>query len=214
MWWIGNWDTTSATIAQAYAAWLQLPVTTAAAGVTAWAAIAASKAAMAADRSVAVAQDTAKRQLRAYVLVEGAILNYERGGLLSPLPVAGSQPIAQVRIRNSGQTPAHGVKIRTSLCMRPLPVDQATLILTNLTINSEVDLGANSGANSAVASPGVLDAATAAAIPLGGQGIFLIGEVIYRDIFNNEWRTHFSLSNASGHRDGIMSFTSFGNSAT
>lgn len=213
VWFWGSWDSTAAAISSANAAWLQLPIATVAAGVTAWAAIAASRAAIAAEKSVEVAGDTATRQLRAYVLVDGAALTFESGGLLSPIPTAGARPLAQVRIRNSGQTPARGVKVRTALCLRPLPIDSTTLLLNNPTVNSQVDLGAGSGCNSTVAAPGILDEGAAAAIRALGQGIFLIGEVIYQDIFGIERRTKFSMVNAAGHHDGTMSFTVFGNEA-
>lgn len=213
VWFWGNWDSTSAAISSANAAWLQLPVAAVAAGVTAWAAIAASRAAVAAEKSVEVAGDTAARQLRAYVLVDSAALAFETGGFLNPVPTAGARPVAQVRVRNSGQTPARGVTIRTALCLRPLPIDPSTLALQNPTVNSQADLGAGGGCNSMVTAPNILDGAIAAAIPAVRQGIFLIGEVVYQDIFGIERCTRFSMVNAAGRHDGTMSFTAFGNEA-
>lgn len=213
VWFWGNWDSTAAAISSANAAWIQLPVAAVAAGVTAWAAIAASRAAIAAEKSIEVAQDTASRQLRAYVLVDGAALTFETGGHLNSVPTAGARAVAQVRIRNSGQTPARGVKIRTALCLRDLPIDRETLELTDPTVNSQVDLGAGGGCNSTVVAPGVLDGVTVAALLTVTQGVFLIGEVVYQDIFGVQRRTTFSMINASGHHDGTMSFTAFGNEA-
>lgn len=213
VWFWGSLDSTAAAISSANAAWAQIPVAAVAACVTAWAAIAASRAAVAAEKSLEVAQDTAARQLRAYVLVGGAQLSYETNGILNSVPSAGARPLARVRVHNSGQTPAWGVTVRTALCLRPLPIDPSSLTLADRTINSQVDLGAGAGGNSTVAAPGLLASETAAAISSVEQGIFLIGEVVYQDIFGVERHTKFSMVNAAGHHDGTMSFTAFGNDA-
>lgn len=65
---------------------------------TAWATLAASRAAKAARDSVTVAQETAQRQLRAYVHIHEALVLW-----------TGDGPVAHLLIKNSGQTPAYNV---------------------------------------------------------------------------------------------------------
>jgi hypothetical protein len=69
---------------------------------TTLAAEAANKSAIAAENSVALAKDTAARQVRAYVLISGARLVF---GTL------GTMPFGRVEIKNTGQTPAYKVRV-------------------------------------------------------------------------------------------------------
>lgn len=181
--------------------------------MTAWAAVAASSAARAAQQSVEVAQSTAKQQLRAYVQVEGAILLYETGGVTSSTPMTGARPFATVRLKNTGQTPAQDLTIRTKLALRPVPLDRTTLTVEGTDTSSRMTLGASIGGNSTAVAPGVLSSATVSDIVAGKAGVFLLGEVKYRDIFDQWHTTSFSLCNAEGHGDGTMRFMDAGNEA-
>lgn len=213
VWFWGQWTAAEAAVSSANAAWFQLPIAFVVAAMTAWAAVAASRAARAAQKSVEVAQSTAKQQLRAYVQVEGAILLYETGGVSNSIPTTGARAYATVRLVNTGQTPAQDLTVRTTLALRPVPVDRTTLTMEERDANSRTTLGASIGSQSTAVAPGILSPTTVSNIVAGNEGIFLFGEVKYRDIFDQWHATTFSLCNAEGHGDGTMRFMDRGNEA-
>jgi hypothetical protein len=80
---------------------------------TGWAAVAAGKASKAANKSVSVAEDTAKHELRAYFL-------YDVGQILDFPP--NLRASARLIFKNYGQTPASELVMWTAIDILPFPL--------------------------------------------------------------------------------------------
>lgn len=148
---------------------------------TGWAAYAATVAAKAAERSVSVAQDTAQMQLRAY-------LNYDQATLFD---FETDCPFLQISIKNYGHTPAYEVRFRIGIGLvmapthRPAPpplkewqdfgvvAPQAPVVMQRTLINPSIPVSAKQS------------------VKTGGAGVFVSGEIVYRDAFDNRRRTTF-----------------------
>lgn len=171
-------------------AWLQAILTGLAVAFTAWAAREAGRAAGAADHaaeaaevSVAVAQETAKRQLRAYVLLEKADISKPEGypgGLI------------QCTVRNFGQTPAKNVAVRLLSGFKPfpLPPDAFLNVPPPPAGGSRADLGPGACIYPA-AKPNALDEAFIPGLIAGDVALYLLGTIEYVDAFGEPHTTRF-----------------------
>ncbi len=148
---------------------------------TGWAAIAASRAAKAAEVSVGVASLTAQRQLRAYICT-----------ISSHVRNLGMHKVVQAHIvaKNAGQTPAYAVGGLIGIGLDEFPPKIPFELPKDMPMrkdvtgpNGEIHLTADLGAPSSKLQADALDAGKAA--------IYVIGEIRYRDAFGIEQHTRF-----------------------
>lgn len=153
-----------------------------------WLTIKATNAAVEANR---IAREISRRQLRAYVGVEGARITMNDEGELS----------YRITYKNFGQTLASKVMARTTLTATPLPLTGSLPVETNPTPPISVGVlwpDQIAPKNDFMKMPGMTkpgrftpeyrdDIATSRA------GIFLHGEITYEDIFRDSHRTKFQL---------------------
>jgi hypothetical protein len=163
------------------------------------------KASAAAEASVVVASDTAKKQLRAYVYVDEITVE----NIDDP-----TNAYAKIMIKNGGQTPAYELRNKTGRVIRlvnddsdfPMigPVETGSKSVMNPTGISKirVDLDYSNDVISAIQDGRVI--------------LFLFGRIIYRDAFGDEQESCFRCMYSGLHRDpkGGMTFCSEGNEAT
>jgi hypothetical protein len=133
--------------------------------------------------------DNGRRQLRAYVFPEQARLVW--GGDAKPT-------VAEIVIKNSGQTPAYRLSTAVSVVVDADPL-QDDLRLPAIPPNHTVVPPAGSyRVSMAMAKP--LTGGQLAAIEKGTQAIYAFGEIAYRDAFNEckMTRYRFFYSGAGG----------------
>lgn len=189
---------------------IQTPVSVIAVGVTAWAAWSATRAAKAAEHSVEENRKTTRDQLRAYVLIEGAELSYELNGVKSPHPFVGAHAVATIRCKNTGQTPAKDVIVRTTIAIRSLPLDASSLTPKLDLLMSRSNIGSGSEKNNSATHPIPLPQEGGSDLDNKKIGIFVFGEITYLDVFNKRHSTKFRLFNSS-RKNGAMTFCDDGN---
>jgi hypothetical protein len=153
--------------------------------LSAWAAIAASRAAIAADKAVAVAADTARRQLRAYINVESVTLDQFEIG--KPVTVVVSAP-------NNGQTPATKVKMLVSLRFVSVPLANS-LAHDPVEMGSEATIGPKVYVNVAAmvrdgenGPPTILGQQHVTALKEGSLALVCFGTITYEDVFGDTVR--------------------------
>jgi hypothetical protein len=148
---------------------------------TAWAALAASKAAAAADRAVEISADTAKRQLRAYVAIRNA--THKK---------IGADNLIDIALSNGGQTAAYNVAFS---CARGFFDEVHNGIV------ADPSDGPMESKLSAIISPGEFTSIAIDAPELGTHAPFLNGRVAYfiwgnvsyKDIFSETRKFKFRL---------------------
>ncbi|HEY5711737.1 MAG TPA: hypothetical protein VIT38_07565 [Allosphingosinicella sp.] len=145
-------------------------------GATAWSAFAASKAAKAAEKSTELLDDTAKRQLRAYVITKCVTVDGVR---------AGRTPHFTCCLRNVGQTPAYDLRViaRTYSISSEEAQNYRTAFERAAGPVSSTVLGPGEGTEICVLADEALDKAGSAAVRSGENIIGVFGVASYRDIF-------------------------------
>lgn len=124
-------------------------------------------------RLVKGAEDTAKRQLRAYVSVASAEIIDLNAGLI---------PVAHLRVKNFGQTPAYdlvaigGIAVGESFDRLPAPTGPSVMSRSSLSIGAISD--------QYHPAPRPLRPEEMAAILAGTMTLWVYGEFQYRDTFN------------------------------
>ena len=178
---------------------------------TAWASWAATRAARAADRSVKLAEDTAKRQLRAYVLPS----KFKIAGLL-----AGQRPRITYLLRNVGQTPAHEVRLGAIVVWGASDASPHFMKIRfpkAAESPSKTVLGAGEEADARMVFASTITGELADALRSGASTMVMGGAISYRDIFKRRRLVTFKVYLDSMHieEDGNAHFTvcSRGNSA-
>ena len=170
------------------------------------AAIAATRAAKAAEAAVGVASHTAELQLRAYLSNLESRLDDFR---------VGSRPCGTVTMINAGQTPAHDVTVKIALALADAPNTDYEINL--LGHASKAPLGPGSKIHPHAWSEGLLSKEDYAGVLAGTKELYLFGEVAYLDIFGKRRETFFRLflerENAC-NSDFIWSICAEGNKAT
>lgn len=149
-------------------------------GVSGWAAWEAGGSAKAAEASVKIASDTAKRQLRAYLSVSGATVTWKNDRIV----------LAEISIKNTGQTPALWVHhFQTIAVGEPadfaIPYVESGFPTTDIGANIEMHFSLDSGP----VSEESWTLARNREIP-----VYVWGEVKYWDVFKTElWFTRYRL---------------------
>lgn len=149
---------------------------------TGWAAIAAAKAAAAADKVVGVTEDTAKRQLRAYVSVEPCGITLPEDGV----------PRAPILVHNRGQTPAYNVTLAYQVDLHRDPRNfypEEDKALVGQASDGTLAPNQDRHIYTAVGQPSVEDMRAIAKRELA---IVHWGVVQYRDAFNTARETRFA----------------------
>lgn len=171
------------------------------------AAEAADAAADAAKRSVEIATDTAKRQLRAYVTVTEAGIDHVE---------AGRQPKVRLVLKNSGQTPAHHVTLWLTASERPRPTPADAFAPPDFS-----ELPPQSKSPIAAGEPKVADLDMGELAPEfmsmfheGRAMIYVYGAINYTDIFGDCWYTTFRMYYDHTRGAGQLGACPEGNDAT
>jgi hypothetical protein len=142
-----------------------------------------------------LAEDTAKRQLRAYICMDTGEVEIRAG-----------QPIANVHFKNCGQTPAYdvygwiGVEVRPHPLQSPLPV-RDDIAKPKTTVGPGVGFGYPGRRKSKMFTPDELSM-------IGGPRttFYVYGRVDYRDAFGSYWYTNVRL--IAGGEAGLRVSTS------
>jgi hypothetical protein len=170
--------------------------------------MAAERAADATAASVDLARDTAKRQLRAYVTVNGIIRTKDPGDL------EGAGFAVLVDIKNNGQTPAFDLLQWAQIEIKEFPLE--TLLPIHCLQNPT--RGILPPETKSVAFPVFTRALTnfeENAIRANHTAIYVYGEVDYLDVFGDRHFTRFRLRcNGQGFPLGMFKPDGEGNEAT
>lgn len=131
------------------------------------------------------AKATAERQLRAYVMIDKASVKN-----LGP----GGEPVVNLLIRNSGQTPAHDVKHWVASGIAPYPLSEAML---KKIMGEETELPpkpvAPNGEFNLPSESEVLTEASYGGLFNKTHALYVVGEIRYRDAFGVDRETDFLL---------------------
>jgi hypothetical protein len=151
------------------------------------------------------AEGTAKRQLRAYINIEGAIM----------MDWTSPDPMVRVVFKNFGDTPAYDVTYKFEVKGDMIPLG------AELTLSSS----AISAAAGVIGPSGPLTITQALApitqirefIAKGNRGIYAFGKIDYTDAFKASRWTKFCFlydPNIINSRDGTMAICEYGNDAS
>jgi hypothetical protein len=172
------------------------------------AANAAKRAADATSASVDLARDTAKRQLRAYVTVNGVIRTKNPGDL------SGEGFAVLVDIKNSGQTPASDSLQWARIEIREFPL--VTRLPIHCLENPTKGILPPEAKN--LAFPTFTRALTTIeenAILANHTAVYVYGEIEYLDVFGDRQLTQFRFRcNGQGYPLGLFKADAEGNEAT
>lgn len=174
---------------------------------TAWASIAAARAAKAADRAVEVTEDTARRQLRAYVMPSKTTLLFREDRCLEVV----------LHIENAGQTPASDLIVLTRLLVTPTheTVDFSALAKEK-TPFSRTSIGPRVVTTINNSTPVPLADAYVLQIEKGGVIVYCWGTIHYKDVFGDPQTTKFryQFSGKKLQPKNAMIYCDQGNEAT
>ena len=139
--------------------------------------------AMAGGYHVYVAGATARRQLRAYVFITQTEVN----GVAST-----TQPVSQLVIRNTGQTPAHDVMVYGNMIFDefPLKKDLPVLVFSDPQLTKE-NLGPGSERYKWEYALTPLNEEQITKMHAGTHALYVYGEIRYRDVFRKKRFTKY-----------------------
>jgi len=147
----------------------------------------------------------ARRQLRAYVFIAQTEIN----GV-----AAATQPVSQLVIRNTGQTPAHGVMVYGNMVFDefPLTKDLPVLVFSDPQLTKE-NLGPNSERYKWDYALTPLTETQIAQMNAGTHALYVYGEIRYRDVFKKKRTTKYLYYTGGGMgiRDTILGGYPVGN---
>jgi len=128
------------------------------------------------------AENTAKRQLRSYVLaMDAKVLNFGTTGIIE----------AQCRIKNYGRTPAYDVVGWMGVAFDDFPVPVALgRPPADLGLSRAV-LGPQGRTVFRAEAGRILTSLEFQKIRAGAATVYVFGEINYRDVFNDSWTSHF-----------------------
>jgi hypothetical protein len=153
-------------------------------------------------------EDTAERQLRAYVF----------GGNARMIDVeAGKQPSVKLRLFNLGQTPAYEVTAGVSIGFGSYPVFGLFPEAPQAPVHSRATIGPGRQVRHAVTKAEPLTFEEVVAIHSGTGAIYVVGEIRYVDAFKKPRRTQFRLMYSAGavkRGDNRLDVCEGGNEAT
>jgi hypothetical protein len=145
---------------------------------------AAERAAKATEDAVGLSRDTAKRQLRAYVIVDAESFDTRPGKFISKLKVI-----------NTGQTPAYEMKVLSKTDILPLPLPEGFDFSIEdpgnpsvSTLGRDRDVGHASELTTKDVARQRFDAALA---DDAAEVIYTFGTATYRDAFGDPQHTNF-----------------------
>jgi hypothetical protein len=147
--------------------------------VAAFAANSSEQSARAAHRAAAIMDQTAERQLRAYVVVTHAkVTNFE------------GMPEFYLEYQNAGQTPAYDLVARVAVHLADWPLTEIPP-LDMEGIASSVILGPSLHGHTTINPDRALPEPDLAAIRSGGKAVYFHGLITYRDSFGTNRETRF-----------------------
>lgn len=148
------------------------------------------------------AKDTDRRQLRAYVSLErtGPIPNSINPGL----------PAFQIKIKNSGRTPAYSVKSWSGIGIHELPLIEKLRPMPSVA-ETDVVLGAEGESVLPIRRQRPFRPEDMATVKAGTHAIYVFGKVEYRDAFEKPHYTNFCLYVADGGPDAGLKHSHIGN---
>lgn len=144
--------------------------------------LALSVAAIVAVRALRMARDTARRQLRAYVFPIYAHIR----------DVRASRPTFVIDIKNFGQTPAYGLRVKTALQSGSHPLDTKLVPEVQSSI-ATAQLAPQAALFDEIALNRSLSASEISALAEGSAAIYLFGEIEYFDIYKKKRWTTFRM---------------------
>jgi hypothetical protein len=151
--------------------------------------------------------DTANRQLRAYVSVDGATVSHF-GDTVVP-------PEAHVILKNSGQTPAYEIRGWIAMKMAEFPFNGTLENFGSLQSFPSV-IGSGGSVHGIIATNRSLSTDENKSVSDGTGALFVWGEFTYQDAFKAPHYTRFRMffGGSAGIRpDGLMMTTKDGNDA-
>jgi hypothetical protein len=152
--------------------------------------LALSVAAVAAMRALRIARDTARLQLRAYVFPVYAHIR----------DVRASRPNFVIDIKNFGQTPAYGLRMKTALQSGSYPLDRELVPDVQSSI-ATAQLAPQAALFDDIALNHSLSENEISTLAEGSAAIYLFGEIEYFDIYKaRRWTTFRMLL---GGPDGV-----------
>lgn len=156
-------------------------------------------------KTVRSMEDTAVRQLRAYVSLgaTGKITNDFNPEL----------PAFQIRIRNTGQTPAYNVKSWRGIGIHELPLVNDLNPIAGGAMDTDVVLGAGGDHMLPIRRERSFTPEELKGVEAGTHAIYVFGKVEYLDAFNKPRYTNFCLYEASGGSGAGLKHAAKGNSA-
>jgi hypothetical protein len=131
---------------------------------------------------------TARAQLRAYVMVEGAkVINF------------GATPTVQVTLKNSGQTPAHDVSVWGSVDVAIYPLQEKAD-----PPSTPPDQEGTIGSGSFIYWTGTPDRTLVRdeidGVLSGEAALYVFGKALYKDVFRRDQTTEFCFAYGGPHR--------------
>ena len=138
-------------------------------------------------RLVIGAENTAKRQLRAYM----SLLQPKIGGVFDESPLR-----VELFARNTGQTPAYNFGWVSGITMKDMPFDEELRVsMDNPQIN-DITVGPSTDIGHTAPSPGnirILTPEERRDIRAGKKAIFIYGEMKYTDTFQQPHTTRYQM---------------------
>jgi hypothetical protein len=144
--------------------------------------LAVSAAAIVAVRALRLARDTARRELRAYVFPIYAHIR----------DVRASRPTFVIDVKNFGQTPAYGLRMKTALQSGSHPLDTKLVPEVQNSI-ATAQLAPQATLFDEIALNHSLSANEISALAEGSAAIYLFGEIEYFDIYKKKRWTTFRM---------------------
>jgi len=162
---------------------------------------------LAGERQLKHSEDTAKRQLRAYV----GLRRYKIEGTAN-----GEYPKVTLTFHNAGQTPAHNLTLQYGIGVDNFPQPHLARSAALPTAKSVAVLLPGGFMKPSLACPGAVSQEEINAINAGAAAIYCFGVVKYDDIFGESRQTEFRLmmgGDLGGYPDKL-SVTDTGNIAS
>jgi len=151
-----------------------------------------------------IARSAARQQLRAYVGFEEGSINSTNLAL---------PPAAQIKITNSGATPAFDVFHRVRMAVGAFPGPPALADQTRAATDGKSVLFPRVSTSTRADLDHVLTAVELAELTAHTAAIYVYGEVTYRDAFRRQRRTYYRLMTFTTGTFGNLYFCNDGNNA-
>jgi hypothetical protein len=125
------------------------------------------------ERQLAHLEDTAVRQLRAYIFPQHTkLMDFD------------SNPLVQIIFKNSGQTPAYDTTLWATVAVAKYPLETAPERPSGLNTESEGHVGPGGSFHIGGRCNPAMTANERAGVRAGVAAVYVVGEVAYRDAFD------------------------------